>query len=464
MTKRTRFILFVFFLALYLILAPILIFYSLGYRFDFKNNKVFTTGGFYFRIWPVQTQVTVGDKIKQSTGMFSNEMLIQGLSAGKYNVSVSKDGYFPWQKNLNVENEQVTSIPNVTLVKQKISFQKINPSTSSGQTNNINDFSFSPDNAEILLASATKNGTDFSVINSQEKTEIGSAVLPISQYSLKWSDDSSKILISGPKSQYYIFDYTRTKENMIKSFDFAKKNISDVSLDPQNPGELLYIQNGWLYGTAKKSTPIIKDLLAYKVYGKTIYWLSDSGSVYSSGFPPDDSNVPLNSATFPVKDGSSYKIFVLQNLTFLEEDKNLFLLDPGTKTFENFYDPVNDMKISPDGSKIVYSNEHEIFYSDSDTASERIFLQRFSGKITDCFWMNNGYLVLDVSGTIKISEIDNRDKVNVIDLPGNISLTDNTLFQLKNPKIFFDVFNKNLYILDQNSLFESEQLTDKKNY
>ena len=121
MTKRTRLFLFIFFLVTYLILAPVLIFYSLGYRFDIKNKKVFTTGGFYFRIWPTQAEVTVDGRIKENTGMFSNEMLIQGLSAGRYSVSVSKDGYFPWQKNLPVKNEEVTSIPNVTLIKQKIS-------------------------------------------------------------------------------------------------------------------------------------------------------------------------------------------------------------------------------------------------------------------------------------------------------------------------------------------------------
>jgi hypothetical protein len=307
--------------------------------------------------------------------MFSNEMLVQGLSAGKYSVSVDKNGYFPWQKDLSVKNEQVTSIPNVTLIKQNITFEKIKEG--------VNDFSFSPDNAEIILVMPAAGSTTFSIISSQEKTEAASVSLPISKYSLKWSDDSSKVLISGAKSQYYIFDYTRTKENMVKSFDFSKKNISDVSLDPSNTEELIYIQNNSLYETAQKSKPVIKNLLAYGIYNKKIYWLSDSGDIYSSNFPPDSNTKPLSVAALSVKGGSSYKIFVLQNLVFLEENKNLFLLNQETKTFENFYGPINGLKLSPDGSKIIYFNDHEIFYSDSETASERIFLQRFSEKITD---------------------------------------------------------------------------------
>jgi hypothetical protein len=443
-------------LGAYLVLAPLLIFYSLGYRFDFQNKKVFTTGGFYLKIWPPQADVAVNGETKGSTGMFSDEMLVQGLSAGKYSVSVTKDGYFSWQKNLPVKNEEVTSIPNVTLIKQKISFDKINSNTA--------DFSFSPDNAEILLAEPEGGSTTFSIINSQEKNEIASVALPISKYSFKWSDDSSKILISAPKSQYYIFDYNRTKENMIKSFNFTGKNISSVSLDPLSPGELIYVQDNWLYETTEKAALIVKDLSAYAIYGKKIYWLSDSGDFYGSALPPAVDIKPLNNVPFPVKNNSSYKIFVLQNMIFLDEDGNLFLFNRETKKFDDFYGPVNDLKLSPDGSKIIYFNDHEIFYSDSDTASERIFLQRFSEKITDCFWLNNSYLVLNVSGNIKISEIDNRDKVNIVDLPGSISLADGTNLQLKNPKIFFDYPDKKLHILDQNNLFESEQLTDKKNY
>jgi len=47
MTKKTRTILFLIFLFLFLLIAPSAIFYSQGYRLDFENKKLTQSGGFF---------------------------------------------------------------------------------------------------------------------------------------------------------------------------------------------------------------------------------------------------------------------------------------------------------------------------------------------------------------------------------------------------------------------------------
>lgn len=125
MSKRTRLILFISFFLLYLILAPVIVFYSLGYRFDFDNKQLITTGAVYLQTWPSEVQISVGENNKQNTNILSNVSLIQGLSPEKYDIVVEKQGYYPWSKNLEIKEQEVTRIDNVTLIKQEIAFSKI---------------------------------------------------------------------------------------------------------------------------------------------------------------------------------------------------------------------------------------------------------------------------------------------------------------------------------------------------
>ena len=80
---------------------------------------------------------------------------------------------------------------------------------------------------------------------------------------------------------------------------------------------------------------------------------------------------------------------------------------------------------------------------------EKIFLNRFSEKIKDCFWLNDNYLIFNLGEKIIISEIDNRNSVNMITLPQPLS---------PNDKILFNQEDKKLYILTEDSLLSSEKL------
>ena len=147
---------------------------------------------------------------------------------------------------------------------------------------------------------------------------------------------------------------------------------------------------------------------------------------------------------------NSYKLTIINQNVFLIENNNLLLFNQETKTFETFYGLVKDLKISPDGQKILYYNDNEIMYSYLNSKTpEKIFLNRFSEKIGDCFWLNDNYLIFDLAGKIVISEIDNRDSINTITLAQAISPSD---------KILFNQEDEKLYILTENNILVSEKL------
>jgi len=462
MTRKTRLILFSSLVFLYLVIAPVLIFYSLGYRVDFEKKRLVSTGGLYLKIWPQEANILIDDKINKRTGLFSNQILIQGLFPKKHTILVKKEGYSSWQKSLEIKDKEVTKVENITLIKEKVVFEKLKE--------NVSGFSFSPDNRKILLVEPTKDKTQFEVLDVTTKEQNGLFTLPeeisLSNLDIIWSQDSKKILIeqSNQKTafEYFIFDYEKTGPEAIQTIEINDENITNVSFNPLDSQEIFFLKNNTLYLKDKNITPVLNNLISYYISKNEIIWLKESGLVYKSDLTGEKNNI-LSEIPFPIKKNNLYKIFAQSNLVFLKEKDNLFLLDSKTGSFEGFYNPVNDFKVSPDGSKIVYFNNHEIFYSNLVLPSEKTFLHRFSEKINDCFWLNNNYLIFNVSGQIKISEIDTRDKINTVELTQPILLTDNSFLELKNPKIFWDETNKKLYILDQYNLFVSEQITDKSN-
>jgi len=101
---------------------------------------------------------------------------------------------------------------------------------------------------------------------------------------------------------------------------------------------------------------------------------------------------------------------------------------------------------SADKNKIVESDNYEIWVMLSEK-KEKIFLTRFSEKISDIFWLNNDYLIFVVGNKIKIAEIDNRDGLNIVDLA-----------ELEKPKIFWDKDAKKLYVISEEKTYLLESL------
>lgn len=108
---------------------------------------------------------------------------------------------------------------------------------------------------------------------------------------------------------------------------------------------------------------------------------------------------------------------------------------------------------STDKKRVIESNSYEIWVTFLEEnlpvgrQEERMFLTRFSEKIGDIFWLNNYYLIFNVGNKIKISEIDNRDWLNVIDLA-----------EFEKPEIFWDKNTKKLYVISEKKIYLLENL------
>ena len=122
MSKKARTILFIICVCLFFATAPAVILYSQGFRFDFEGKKIVQTGALYFKVSPRSAEVYLNNKLKTKTSMITGSVLIETLMPKTYQVKIKKEGYYPWQKNLEIKEAQVTEAKNIVLIPKNSDF------------------------------------------------------------------------------------------------------------------------------------------------------------------------------------------------------------------------------------------------------------------------------------------------------------------------------------------------------
>jgi hypothetical protein len=106
MTIKKRRNYFYILLVIFLVLIPIIMFYTSGYRI--KNFKLVETGGIYIYSPVSGSIIYLNNKKKKNTNILRKDLFIQNLKPNTYNILVAKDGYWPWAKEVNVEEKHVS--------------------------------------------------------------------------------------------------------------------------------------------------------------------------------------------------------------------------------------------------------------------------------------------------------------------------------------------------------------------
>lgn len=103
MTRRFRRFLFYGLVVIFVLITPSVVLYAVGYSFDFQKWRVVAAGGIYLKSTPSGARISLEGKDAGSTAR-----LIPRLLPRNYDIVVSKEGYYPWQKNLEVKPQLVS--------------------------------------------------------------------------------------------------------------------------------------------------------------------------------------------------------------------------------------------------------------------------------------------------------------------------------------------------------------------
>lgn len=437
MNQKTRLIILFSCAVLFLVITPYIVLYSLGYRVDFAHLKVVATGGIYVRALPEPLDVSIDNNLKNTTGILSNSVFFQNLLPGFHQVSITKEGYYSYQKKLLVVGNQVAKLEHVTLFPKQTPFKLL--------AKNIQNSYLAPDGNTMLLTTPNGDDISFEVMRLQDNQQhvLGLSLLGQTITSAQWSQDSSRVLINVANS-YYLFQPFLTYPKL--AFLSFLAGAKEPSFNPDAPSQFFFIKNNNLY-TSSKTLPLIKGVEAYQITNGAITYLASDGFLYTT----DTLGGPITKASaeaLAINPSSSYQLTDISGTLFLIQDQSLMLFNQTTKVFGLFDTSVNSIALSPDGQKILYVGDHQISYSPmSDIANIKTILNSLQ-QISNVNWLNSDYLVFQLGNQIIISEIDTRGNVNTVTLPTIIN-------QSTSPNNTFIVFNqtdKKLYVLTAKTL------------
>lgn len=208
-------------------IAILIIAYGRGYRFDIKKNSVKSTGLIVAQSEPTGAQIIVDGKLKDATQATFT------MPPGTYTVSIVKEGFQAWTKQVIVQGEIVNKLDALLL--------PTNPSLTALTVNGVINPTLSPDGSKlayIIPDNATKASDSASIstkpgiwvldlldrplgLNRDARQIAKSNGVDFSKATLTWSPDTKQILASLAESRqatlpsfvYYLFEENTLTES-----------------------------------------------------------------------------------------------------------------------------------------------------------------------------------------------------------------------------------------------------------
>ena len=428
--------LFICFVLLFIIAAPTLVLYAQGYRLNLPYTNgaklIVKTGGLFLKVDPKQADIYINGNLSKQTDFFFGSSLIENLLPRKYSIEVKKAGYKTWSKDLEIREKEVTEARNILLFPEKIAFSRVE--------GNVVQFLETNDQTKIALQEQNADGWNLrlydlaSGITTKLAGEGDFSAKDATMAGWEWIDGSQTLkvpVITNGKTINYSIATDKSPAKITRLENTATKNSTT---------------------TTELATDTAEDI---------IYKLMPDGYIYKK--PTQGQAEKTSEAKMEIDPATNYKLWVIRDHYFVKKGAELYVLIPGASNFKKIFDSlVSEPEISPDGKKVVYSSNSEVwvFFLEGKTdqpiarAGDNEFIIRLSEKISDCHWLNSDHLIFIAGQTVKAAETDIRDRVNIVELTKISDITG--IDQLEeNARLFWDNTNKSVYIFANKSLYRS---------
>ena len=182
MTKRTRRVLFWLAVAVFVAATPLIVSYARGYRLDLSGLDLSRVGAIALETKPKEATVWLNNKkLSKST-----PTVIRNLFPEKnYELRIEREGFWPWEKELEVEPELVTAVRNIVLFPLEL---KLAPAVSEAPV--FNNFFLSP-NAERVLGRETGGNVSLGT-----RLFFGDGLLASEVKNVHWSENGGRVVFN----------------------------------------------------------------------------------------------------------------------------------------------------------------------------------------------------------------------------------------------------------------------------
>lgn len=283
MTIIKRRILLIFFIILFLVLAPTIIFYANGNIFE-NGWNILATGGIFVRSMESGSQLFINSKLKDSTTFFTRDYFIKNLKPGSYSILVKKAGYNDWANNLEVFANRVTET-SVFMLPTEVNVIEITNLLMTGKVSKPNS-----DYANIisLFDSVETSIRYISILSTSTGKMIqyapGTKENPlVNRHVNLWSDNNSVYLgwkgneDSSPKFFCKEHKESIDCQSQLKVYSFSSK-ISNLDFFPGESEVIIVSVDSNIYAVEAEDNANKKLQILYS--GKLPDFRIDSGNIY----------------------------------------------------------------------------------------------------------------------------------------------------------------------------------------
>jgi len=450
-----RIIMFSFILAFFVI-APILIFYASGYRYDIKRGKILKTGTMMVEAKDIKNaELFINDK-KQAEP-FIEKKFIYNLLPGEYNIRLQKEGYFPWQKKINIASGLTTFATNVILFKSDLPEQIIE--------GEIVDFAMAPDYNKLVYIKKTDSFYELYLYDLalEEQTLFYRVSQNDKLPNVFWAASSKKFLIQSGDAEL-VFDLNNLKQNtdlaeIIKTqpttlkWDIASDNILYYLLDNKFYKLDLIAKNSQLF-LSPEAGQINPEFFLEKNDLFYILNLNEQTALYkyNSNFKTNKNIFSLNNfKNFQfIESTNNYLGLIdldLQKLTLIKKITNDIEINITAQSVKEF--PAKNAVWDLGQKQLLIYSDFEIFTYDSTTDKDDI-INRYGQTIKKAIWYPTlSYMVVLFEDRVELVDLTVEEGVHNATILANFDWLSNCFLDKKGKNLFFSA-----KVGEQNGLYE----------
>ncbi|MDP2587353.1 MAG: PEGA domain-containing protein [bacterium] len=359
----------------FVVIAPLLVLYAKGYSFRPDDRSVILTGTILVDTNISKVQVSLDGQEKHTE---NDPVILRGLEPGTHHLSITREGYEPWESDLEVTPEKVTRVDDVLLALSE-------PEIEQPINNEIGRFAVSP-NSRFIAYTVTE-GKDTGLWMHTNGNEENRRLLSleddidvITLRELRWSDNSRLLLIRDEHNAYWrILPHTGNPSAL--ALDHVGGIVSArVILDQDEPSTVYYRDDTdtvFRWATARNNALpelIARDVIDFAVANPKVFILSrsKSDSILLESYDVRESAPSAQEiATLPAKEAT----LVVQNAALVSviADSSLQLLKRinGIFAFEPIADQVSYAEWSEDGLFLAYQSNDELWIHDQEPLEDQ---------------------------------------------------------------------------------------------
>src|SRR3989344_5344325 len=246
LNKRSRTMLFWLAVIVFVIVAPLLIAYSQGLRYDFATMKIVRVGAIAIDSNPEDSEIVVDGKF---IGERTPEVLRGLIPNRQYKIEVQREGYHWWYKTLTVEPQRITAARGIHLFPSELTFEKVGPERLDVEEMHVNG------NGERIFIATSRSEVFVYDVSAATSTPVTFVDGLYSQEinNVLWNDNHEHVIFSRGVSGdtlWYVFDARALSlVNLNEQYASLRDNVKETTLTSLppftfDPTDVIFARNG----------------------------------------------------------------------------------------------------------------------------------------------------------------------------------------------------------------------------